>query len=74
MINHSLQWLGTSALITMYVIMSFFPELHPWNIVAGCLGGLFYFTWSFRTANTPQMIVNAAGVLVCVAGLVRAWL
>jgi hypothetical protein len=58
----------------MYVIMSFFPELHPWNIVAGCFGGLFYLAWSARTANRPQMIVNAAGIIVCCAGLVRAWL
>ncbi len=58
----------------MYVVMSFFPELYPMNLVAGCFGGLFYFAWSFRTANKPQMIVNAAGILVCVAGLVRAWL
>ena len=73
MINHTLQWLGTTALITMYIIMSFFPELYPWNIVAGCVGGIMYFAWSFRVANKPQMIVNAAGILVCLAGLVRAW-
>ena len=73
MVNHTLQWLGTTALITMYIIMSFFPELYPWNIVAGCVGGIMYFAWSFRVANKPQMIVNAAGILVCLAGLVRAW-
>lgn len=73
MINHTLQWAGTTALITMYILMSFFPELYPWNIVAGCLGGILYFAWSFRVANRPQMIVNAAGILVCIAGLVRAW-
>lgn len=73
MLNHTLQWLGTTALITMYIIMSFFPELYPWNIVAGCVGGIMYFAWSFRVANKPQMIVNAAGILVCLAGLVRAW-
>ena len=74
MLNSSLQWGGTSALLIMYILMSFFPELHPWNIVAGCFGGLFYFVWSFRTANKPQMIVNAAGILVCIAGLIKAWL
>ena len=74
MINHWLQWLGTTALITMYVIMSFFPEQYPWNIVAGLFGGAFYFVWSYRTANRPQQIVNAAGILVCVAGLIKAWL
>ena len=73
-LNNTLQWLGTTALITMYVIMSFYPELHPWNIVAGCLGGVFYFSWSFRTQNRPQMIVNMAGILVCLAGIYRAWL
>ena len=71
MINHSLQWLGTSALITMYVIMSYFPEHYPLNIVLGLLGGLFYFTWSVRVANKPQILVNAAGILVCVGGLIR---
>ncbi len=71
MINQVLQWLGTTALMVMYVIMSFFPEQYPWNLVAGLTGGLLYFAWSYRTHNTPQMIVNAAGVLVCVAGLLR---
>ena len=73
MVNATLQWLGTSCLIAMYILMSFFPELHPWNIVAGCLGGLFYLTWSVRTGNRPQIIVNSAGVLVCLAGLLKAW-
>jgi hypothetical protein len=74
MINNILQWLGTTALITMYVIMSFFPERYPLNIIAGLIGGMFYFVWSARTSNKPQMIVNAAGMLVCVAGLVKVWL
>ena len=73
MINHSLQWLGTSCLITMYVIMSFYPELYPLNIILGCFGGIFYFAWSFRVANRPQMIVNAAGILVCSAGLIKLY-
>jgi hypothetical protein len=72
-INHILQWAGTSALITMYVLMSFYPELHPWNIVAGLFGGTFYLAWSYRVANKPQILVNLAGILVCIAGLVRAW-
>ena len=57
----------------MYVIMSFFPELHPWNIFMGLLGGSFFFAWSYRVENRPQILVNIAGILVCVAGLVRAW-
>ena len=73
MINATLQWAGTSFLIVMYVIMSFFPHLHPLNIVMGCAGGMCYFTWSLRTRNRAQIIVNAAGILVCIAGLFKAW-
>jgi hypothetical protein len=71
MINTVLQWLGTLALIAMYVVMSYFPELHPLNIALGLAGGTFYFAWSARVANRPQMLVNAAGILVCVGGLIR---
>ena len=73
MINATLQWAGTSFLIVMYVIMSFYPHLHPWNIVMGCAGGACYFVWSLRTRNRAQIIVNAAGIVVCIAGLVNAW-
>lgn len=73
MLNNALQWAGTTALITMYILMSFFPHLHPWNIVAGCVGGVLYFAWSLRTANKPQQLVNLAGIVVCLAGLYKAW-
>jgi hypothetical protein len=56
----------------MYVIMSFYKELHPWNLVAGLAGGTLYFIWSARTYNKPQMFVNLAGIAVCVAGLFKA--
>jgi len=71
MINTALQWLGTTALIAMYVVMSYFPELHPLNIMLGLAGGSFYFLWSLRVENRPQQLVNAAGILVCVGGLIR---
>jgi hypothetical protein len=57
----------------MYVIMSFYPELYPVNIILGVTGGVFYFGWSFRVANKPQMLVNAAGILVCSAGLLKLY-
>jgi hypothetical protein len=71
MINTLLQWAGTACLISMYVVMSYFPELHPVNIMLGLAGGLCYFTWSVREKNRPQQIVNLAGILVCVGGLIR---
>jgi hypothetical protein len=70
-VNNILQWTGTAALMTMYVIMNFYPDLYPYNIIAGLTGGLSYFVWSYRVANKPQMIVNMAGILVCVGGLIK---
>lgn len=72
-LNDILQWAGTVCLLTMYVLMSFFPNLHPWNIVAGVLGGVCYLTWCLRVANKPQMIVNAVAIAIGLAGLFRAW-
>lgn len=69
--NNMLQWLGTAFFMTMYTLMSFFPELHPWNIIAGALGGLCYLAWSLRVANKPQTLTNVVGILVCVGGLIK---
>lgn len=70
--NNILQWLGTAALMVMYVIMSFFPEQRPWNLVAGLVGGSCFLLWTIRVKNTPQMIINLIGVLVCAAGIYTA--
>jgi hypothetical protein len=72
-IDNTLQWAGTACLLTMYVLMSFFPHLHPWNIVAGVLGGVFYLAWTVRVANKPQLIVNAVAITIGLAGLYNAW-
>lgn len=72
-IDNTLQWAGTACLLTMYVLMSFFPQLHPWNIVAGVCGGVLYLAWTVRVANKPQMIVNAVAIAIGLAGLFNAW-
>ena len=71
--NDILQWAGTVCLLIMYCLNSFYPELHPWNIVAGLGGGLFYFAWTVRVANKPQMIVNGTALAIGLAGLFKAW-
>lgn len=71
--NEVLQWAGTVCLLTMYVLMSFYPDLRPWNIVAGIMGGACYLAWCVRVANKPQMIVNGVALLIGLAGLYRAW-
>jgi hypothetical protein len=57
----------------MYVLMSFYPHLHPYNIVAGVLGGVFYLTWTIRVANKPQMLVNVVAITIGLAGLYKVW-
>jgi hypothetical protein len=73
MINHGLQWVGTTIFISMYIVMSFFPDLHPLEIALGMVGGICYLTWSIRVMNKPQIIVNIAGVFVCGCGLINFW-
>jgi hypothetical protein len=72
-IDNLLQWTGTVCLLAMYVLMSFFPHLHPWNIVAGVLGGACYLAWTVRVANKPQMLVNGVAIAIGLAGLYNAW-
>jgi uncharacterized membrane protein HdeD (DUF308 family) len=71
--NEILQWAGTTSFMGMYAVMSFFPELAPWNILAGFLGGVFYLVWSMRVRNVPQTVTNLIGVGICAAGLYRFW-
>lgn len=73
MINNILQWTGTVALLVMYALMSFAPHLHPWNIVAGMVGGVCYLAWTIRVKNSPQMLVNAVALAIGLAGLLKAW-
>jgi len=72
-IDNTLQWAGTVCLLAMYVLMSFFPQLHPWNIVAGVCGGVCYLAWTIRVKNRPQLIVNAVAITIGLAGLLKAW-
>lgn len=72
-LNNALQWAGTACLLCMYILNSFYPQLHPWNIVAGLGGGVFYLAWTLRVRNSPQLIVNATAIAIGLAGLYKAW-
>jgi hypothetical protein len=73
MLNNVLQWAGTVCLLAMYVLMSFHPHLHPWNIVCGVLGGMLYLAWTIRVGNKPQLLVNVVAIAIGLAGLYRFW-
>jgi len=70
-VNDVIQWTGTVFILVMYVIMSYFPQLHPYNIMMGLLGGLCYFTWTVRVRNYPQMLINAVAIVLCLGGLIK---
>jgi hypothetical protein len=53
--------------------MSFAPELHPYQILFGAIGGGFYLAWSFRVANKPQAVTNIIGLSICLIGLYKVW-
>jgi len=69
--NDIIQWVGTAFILGMYVIMSYFPQLHPWNIILGFLGGTCFFTWTVRVRNYPQMVINAVAITLCLGGLLK---
>jgi len=73
MLNELLQWAGTASFMIMYIVMSFFPGCHPWNIVAGAVGASLYLLWSIRVVNVPQLITNVVGLTICLIGLLKAW-
>lgn len=69
--NELIQWVGTVFILSMYVVMSYFPELHPLNIVLGLLGGLCFLVWTIRVKNRPQLLINLVSIVVCAGGLIR---
>ena len=69
--NEIIQWIGTAFILVMYALMNFFPELHPWNIVMGLAGAVCFFTWAWRVANKPQMLINGVAIVVCCLGLLK---
>jgi hypothetical protein len=71
LINNALQWAGTVCLLAMYVLMSFYPHLHPYNVIAGVAGGVFYLAWTLRVRNRPQLIVNVVAITIGLAGLFK---
>ena len=73
LLNEVLQWTGALAIIAGHVLNALGPKAYPWNIVAFSLGTVFFFAWSLRVANKPQMLVNVVAIAMCALGLFKAW-
>ena len=70
--NETIQWLGTAFILTMYVISNFFPGYDNLRNSVALVGGLCFFTWSYRVQSRQQMIINGVAIILCVVGLYRA--
>ena len=69
-----LQWLGATSFIGAQVITSLFPQLYPYNIVLFAIGGLSFLIWALIVRNKPQILVNIVGLIICAAGLYKAFI
>lgn len=72
-LNEVLQWIGAVAIILGHVLNALGPEAYPYNILAFTVGTLFFFAWTIRVANKPQMLVNVVAIATCGLGLFKAW-
>ena len=70
--NELIQWAGTAFILAMYVISNFFPGYDDLRNAVALVGGACFFTWSYRVANKPQMIINGVAIVLCVVGLLRS--
>jgi hypothetical protein len=72
-VNEVLQWIGAVAIIAGHVLNALGPEAYPYNILAFTAGTVFFFAWTIRVANKPQMLVNVVALATCGLGLFKAW-
>lgn len=72
--NEVLQWIGALLIMAGHGLNSLGSGVHNdvWNVVSFGLGTVFFFVWSLRVRNRPQIAVNVVAITVCAAGLYRA--
>ena len=69
--NELIQWTGTAFILGMYVISNFFPGYDNLRNAVALVGGVCFFTWSYRVVNKPQMIINGVAIVLCAVGLLK---
>ena len=72
-VNEILQWVGAVFIIAGHTLNSVGPSVYPYNIVAFFAGTVFFFAWTIRVANKPQLLVNIVALSISAAGLGRAF-
>ena len=71
--NDILQWIGAPLVIAGHSLNAIGPSVYPWNIVVFFFGTSMFFTWSIRTKNRPQTLVNFISLAIGLTGIIRAF-
>jgi len=72
-INDVLQWIGAPLIIAGHSLNAIGPSVYPWNIVIFFFGTTMFFTWSIRTKNKPQTLVNFISLSIGLTGIIKAF-
>lgn len=71
--NDILQWTGAPLIIAGHVLNAIGPSMYPWNIIVFFFGTSMFLTWSIRTRNKPQTLVNFISLGIGLTGIVKAF-
>ena len=72
-VNEALQWSGALFIGAGHVLNTLGSQYHRdvYNIIAFAVGTLFFFAWSIRVANKPQMATNVLALATMAVGLFK---
>ena len=71
--NDILQWCGAPLVIAGHSLNAIGPSVYPWNIVVFFFGTACFLTWSIRTQNKPQTLVNFISLSIGLTGIFKAF-
>lgn len=71
--NDVLQWTGAPLVIAGHTLNAIGPSVYPWNIIVFFFGTACFLTWSIRTKNKPQTLVNFISISIGSIGIYNAF-
>jgi len=71
--DNILQWTGAPLVVAGHALNAIGPSVYPWNIVVFLFGIACFLTWSIRTRNTPQTLVNFISLSIGLTGIIKAF-
>ncbi len=72
-VNDVLQWTGAPLVVAGHALNAIGPSMYPWNIVVFFFGTACFLTWSIRTKNKPQTLVNFISISIGLSGIIKAF-